>query len=167
MYEFVDERTDLSSVLGKEVKFFSEQIQEASTHAERLALLENFLLSRLCKQGVTFDRVDYAANMIVNKYGIIHVNELVEDAFLCRRQFERKFLYKIGVSPKYYARIRRVSFLCATLATSKWQIKDWHNFIHQAGYYDQAHFIKDFTEFIGRSPAIYVKHNVELAHYFK
>lgn len=167
MYELVDERTDLTSVLGKELKFISEQILEASSSAARISLLESFLLSQLCRQNVIYDRVDYAANMIVNKYGIIHVNELVEDVFLCRRQFERKFLYKVGVSPKYYARIRRVSFLCATLATNKWKVNDWHYLIHQLGYYDQAHFIKDFTDFTGRSPCTYVKHNVELAHYFK
>lgn len=50
MYEFVDERTDLLDVLGNPVTYLSEQIQEASTNAERIHLLEKFLLSRLSRQ---------------------------------------------------------------------------------------------------------------------
>jgi methylphosphotriester-DNA--protein-cysteine methyltransferase len=165
MYEFVDERINLEDVTGKPACCLSEQIQEASSPAERIRLLEHFLLSQLSRQSLTYDRIDYAANQIIHKQGIIQVSGLIEEVFLCQRQFERKFLYKVGVSAKYYARIRRISFLCASLAANRWQIKDWHDFIHTAGYYDQAHFIKDFNEFTGKSPAVYVKNNVELTNF--
>jgi AraC-like DNA-binding protein len=167
MYEFVDERTDLLCVLGKSIGFLSERIGEAFNHAEQIGLIEEYLLLQLSKNNRTTDRIDYATNLIVTKNGNIHVDDLAEEACICRRQFERKFLYKVGVSPKYYSRLRRISFLCSNLASQRWHVKHWHDYIHQAGYYDQAHFIKDFTEFTGRSPATYAKNNVELANYFK
>ena len=71
----------------------------------------------------------------------------------------------MGVSPKYYTRIRRVGYLCAQLATQRWQVTNWHNLIFQAGYYDQSHFIREFIQFTGKRPTLYVKDNVELSQY--
>lgn len=167
MYEFVDERTNLVDVLGKPALELCEQILETSATSERIHLLEHFLMSQFSRQKVTYDRIDYAANLIVHKKGVIQLGELIEDTCVCQRQFERKFLYKVGVSAKYYARIRRISFLCATLAANRWQVKDWHDFIHQSGYYDQAHFIKDFSGFTGKSPVLYVKNNKELSNFLQ
>jgi AraC-like DNA-binding protein len=167
MYEFVDERTDLYDVLGEPVKYLPEQIHEARTPEQRIHRLEMFLLAHLSKLKSGYDRVDFAADLIVRKQGIINVGELMEEVFLGRRQFERNFLHKVGLSPKYYARIRRMGAVCATLANNRWQVKDWHDFIYRAGYYDQSHFIKEFTEFTGKSPSMYVKNNAELTHFLR
>ncbi|GAB3643328.1 helix-turn-helix domain-containing protein [Spirosoma arcticum] len=74
-------------------------------------------------------------------------------------------MQKVGVSPKYFARIRRVSYLCAQLANQRWQVADWHDLIYQCGYYDQSHFIREFTQFLGKRPTIYIKDNHKLAQY--
>ena len=165
MYEFSDERINLRDVLGKNLDDWSDKIEEATSHAERIALLEQFLNGQLLRKNPTPDRTDYAANLIVQQRGVVNINGLMDDLFVCRRQFERQFLQKVGVSPKYYARIRRIGFLCNELAQKRWQITDWQDLIFQSGYYDQSHFIKDFTEFMGKNPSLYVKNNVELTHH--
>jgi AraC-like DNA-binding protein len=167
MYELSDQRIDVMDVLGKTVKDLSDRICEATTHGQRIGLLEGFLLNHLSKKHLNYNGIDYAADLISKKNGVINLSEILEDVFLCRRQFERKFLHQVGVSPKYYARIRRVGLVCAQLAANRWQVKDWHDFIHMAGYYDQSHFIKDFVEFTGQKPSQYAKHNVELANFLK
>jgi len=165
MYEFSNERVSLNDVLGKEIDQIQDQIAEAETHQERIAVLDNYLIIKTLKLKNFPDRTDYAANLIVEKRGIINVSELMDDLYVCRRQFERQFLQKVGVSPKYYARIRRISYLCSVMATQRWQIDDWHDLIYQSGYYDQSHFIKEFTSFTGKSPSFYLKNNIELQHY--
>ncbi|WP_394994600.1 DUF6597 domain-containing transcriptional factor [Emticicia sp.] len=165
MYEFNNERMNLNDVLGKETDQIQDRIEEAKTHQERVFVLNNYLTIKLLKSKNTLDRTDYAANLIVAKRGIINVTELMDDLYVCRRQFERQFLQKVGVSPKYYARIRRIGYLCSIMATKRWQIADWHDLIYQSGYYDQSHFIKEFTAFTGKSPSLYLKNNVELLHY--
>jgi AraC-like DNA-binding protein len=165
MYEFSNERINLNDVLGKEIDQIQDRIAEAKTHKERVFILDNYLTIRLLKSKNTPDRTDYAANLIIEKRGIINVSELMDDLYVCRRQFERQFLQKVGVSPKYYARIRRISYLCSVMATQRWQISDWHDLIYQSGYYDQSHFIKEFTAFTGKSPTLYLKNNVELLNY--
>jgi len=165
MYEFTDERVNLTDALGQSVRYLHEQILEAYTPNARVQVLEQFLARQLLKKGPVFDRTDYAANLIVDRKGMVNVSELMDDLYVCRRQFERQFLQKVGVSPKYYARIRRIGYLCAQMAAQRWQVADWHELIYQCGYYDQSHFIREFTAFTGKRPTLYVKDNQELTHH--
>lgn len=165
MYEFTDERTDLADVLGQAINGFREQLAEAGDAIKRVQLIEHFLSRQLLKTGATFDRTDYAANLIVERKGVVNVSGLMDELYVSRRQFERQFLHKVGVSPKYYARIRRVGYLCAQLAGQRWQVADWHDLIYRCGYYDQSHFIRDFTQFTGKRPTLYVKDNLELTRH--
>ncbi|WP_128546577.1 helix-turn-helix domain-containing protein [Larkinella soli] len=167
MYEFTDERIDLTAVLGSEVRTLHERLSEPNEPTGRVRLLEEYLSRRLSRTQAVIDRTDYVADLIVEHRGNVNINALMDELYVCRRQFERKFLHKVGVSPKYYARIRRVGFVCAQLAGNRWNVKDWHEFIYRAGYYDQSHFIREFSAFTGRSPSQYVRNNAELAHFLK
>ncbi len=163
MYEFSDERTDLRAVLGSTMNEWQNKIGEATTPAGRVAVLEQFLNRQLLFGKTQPDRTDYAANRIVAQQGVVNISKLMDELYVCRRQFERQFLHKVGVSPKYYARIRRVGVLCHQLSQNRWQVADWHDLVHQFGYYDQSHFIKEFTQFTGKSPSLYVRNNAELS----
>lgn len=165
MYEFTDERVSLTDVLGRLAQTLFEQLADAGSPAERVRLLDQFVNRQLLKNSRPFDRTDYAANLIVEQKGVVNISSLMDELYVCRRQFERQFLQKVGVSPKYYARIRRVGYLCAQLANQRWQVADWYDLIYRYGYYDQSHFIREFTQFTGKRPTIYVKDNLELANY--
>lgn len=129
MYEFTDERVNLTDVLGKSLTDLHEQILETASTTCRIQLIEQFLLRQLLKKNPVFDRTDYTANLIVDQKGLVNLNVLMDSQYVCRRQFEWQFLQKVGVSPKYYARIRRVGYLCAQLASQRWQVADWHELI--------------------------------------
>lgn len=167
MIEFTDERIDLTAVLGQQTTLLAEQLADTQLPAARVTVLESFLSRQLLRHSLVPDRIDYTANLIVSRRGIVSVNELVDDAFLCQRQFDRKFLQRVGVSPKFYARIRRVGYLCSVLAHQHWNVTDWQDLIFRAGYYDQSHFIKEFTEFTGRNPSVYLKTNTELTQFLR
>ena len=141
MYEFTDERVALSDALGTRLGQLPDQLADAQTDAGRVALLERFLSRQLLRRGHCADRTDYGANLIADQRGLLSINTLMNDLYVCRRQF----LLKVGISPKYYARIRLVGTLCAQMASQRWQVTDWHGLIHQYGYYDQSHFIREFT----------------------
>ncbi|WP_240163701.1 DUF6597 domain-containing transcriptional factor [Spirosoma taeanense] len=134
MYEFTDERICLFDVLKPLVGSLPDQLAEAQTDAERVALLEGFVSRQFLRRGNQADRTDYTANLIADRQGLLNINELMDDLYVCRRQFERQFLFKVGISPKYYARIRRVGILCAQMAAQRWQVTDWHELIYQFGY---------------------------------
>lgn len=163
MHEYTEERIDLKI-------FFSDSLADRYASAladekdpkQKAQLLEDFVMKQFDVAKPEPDYIDQAANLIVEKNGLLHVNELMETVYMSRRNFERRFLKKVGLSPKYYARIRRISYLTNMIAGKK--KVDWAKIFSECEYYDQSHFIKDFLEFTGRTPQQYLEENKELAH---
>ncbi len=164
MYEYVEERLDLGKVFKNEiVAHYAMQIKQCHEESEKIKLLEAFLLSQIGQQKPEPDYIDMAANFIVAHNGMLQVTDLIKNSYMSRRTFERKFFNKVGLSPKYYARIRRIGYLCNLIAGKK--KVDWAKVFYECDFYDQAHFIKDFEEFTGRTPKQYLRENTELANY--
>jgi AraC-like DNA-binding protein len=164
--ELTDERIELGQILrGKEMRILHEKIAEASNTDERIGILTHFLNNQFRLNEYRFDAVDFTANQIVDAKGLVNVSNMMNDIFMCRRQFERKFFQKVGLSPKFYARTRRLGYLCSLMSGKRKM--NWQHLLYDCGYYDQAHFIKDFTAFLGKTPTDYLKNNVELTHYLK
>lgn len=166
MYHYVEERMDLYNVLDKNmIDEIIGQLQNQMVPIEKARLLETFILGHLHLHKPAPDFIDKAANRVVAQNGLLHIHELLKESYMSRRTFERRFFQKVGLSPKYYARIRRISYLCNCMAGKK--KVEWAKLFYECAYYDQAHFIKDFEEFTGRSPQQYLKENNELANFLE
>jgi methylphosphotriester-DNA--protein-cysteine methyltransferase len=164
IYEYTEERVDLYKVFKKKIiDQYVNQISSAQGEEQRIKLLEEFIMQQYHLQKPEPDYIDVAANFIVEHNGMLQVSDLLKNSFMSRRSFERKFFQKVGLSPKYYARIRRIGYLCNLIAGKK--KVDWPSIFYECEFYDQAHFIKDFEEFTGRTPQQYLKENNELANY--
>jgi methylphosphotriester-DNA--protein-cysteine methyltransferase len=109
--------------------------------------------------------IDQVANLIIEKNGLIDVAEIMQEVYMSRRNFERRFFKKVGLSPKYYARLRRISYILNLIAGKK--KADWPSLFSECEFYDHSHFIKDFTEFTGRTPQQYLEYNIELANFIE
>jgi len=169
-YEYTEERIPLSSVFKSTlVNSFFEKIQSIVEANEKVKLLQEFVLIFYNQNKPKPDYIDYAANLIVEKNGMVHISDLLKEVFMSRRNFERRFFRKVGLSPKYYARIRRIGYLLLLFhrhinePDGKKKV-DWTYLFSQCEFYDQSHFIKDFIEFTGRTPEQYIKENAELAN---
>ena len=160
MYELTGERLCFESVFGKAGKKLAEKIGDSPTPQLKVALLDEFLARQMRQPDPNDRALDRAANLIVANNGIVKMDDLVRTACMSRRNFERRFLERVGVSPKYYARLRRISHICYQMGAV--QKVDWQRLIGAGDYYDQAHFIKDFRDFMGEAPSIYAEKNVEL-----
>lgn len=164
IFEYTEERIDLYKVFKKQVvDQYVREISAATGEDQRIRVLEDFIMKQYRLQKPEPDYIDEAANQIIEKNGMLQVGDLLKNSFMSRRSFERKFFQKVGLSPKYYARIRRIGYLCNLIAGKK--KVDWQSVFHECEFYDQAHFIKDFEEFTGRTPQQYLKENNELANF--
>lgn len=67
---------------------------------------------------------------------------------MSERQLERRFLARVGVTPKAWATLRRFERAVALAATAP----SLTSVALDAGYYDQSHFIRDFRRRAGRPP---------------
>jgi AraC-like DNA-binding protein len=82
-------------------------------------------------------------------HGVVDIDWAATQAGMSARQFRRRCLEESGLTPKRLCRVLRFrrSF---TLAASR--RLSWAAVAAETGYFDQAHLIRDFREFTGRTP---------------
>lgn len=124
-----------------------EQLAEAENDRSRIAIVERFLLSVI--QESNEDRLILAAiQRIREANGNLSIKQLLAKLPVSRDPFEKRFRRATGASPKQFAGIIRMRHLIAHYSHA-------HTLTHvayEAGYFDQAHFIKDFRTFTGQAP---------------
>jgi AraC-like DNA-binding protein len=86
----------------------------------------------------------------------IRIDELSRQAALSPRQLRRVFLAETGLTPKYLCRVLR--FRRAVRQMSQLAQPDFATLALDTGYYDQAHFINEFRQFSGHTPAAWQIH---------
>ncbi len=158
---FLNKRADLFNIMGNKAKKVYEQLKNLTNRKKMITLLDQFFLQIIAERKIVRDEVDKSVDIIDDQHGNLKLANLQEKVSLSPRYFQKVFTRRIGVSPKSYMRLRRMSHICFLLSTKK-EI-NWHDLVYEGGYFDQSHFIKDFMDFIGRNPSLYFKHNNELA----
>ena len=91
---------------------------------------------------------NWAVSRISSSKGSIRVGQLAEESTLSRRQFERRFVERIGVSPKSLAQIVKFQHVLQSMKN----VERLTHLAYDAEYYDQSHFIKDFRKRSGATP---------------
>jgi AraC-like DNA-binding protein len=124
-----------------------EQLTAATTDAERVRLVNTFLLGHLVntKQDAL---IGNAVQLIRQHNGIIRIDQLASSLYLSKDPFEKRFRGLVGSTPKQYASIVRLRGLIQNYPS----YSSLTEASYEAGYFDQSHFIKDFRHFTGRSP---------------
>lgn len=144
------------------MKAFVESIIAATTN-ERIELVSNFLL-----QHYNPKRDDVGIRQVVERLlttnGNCSVEELSSMAAMSRRVLERRFQSAVGLSPKHLARIIRFNYLLQLIERS--DFSTFTSLAHESGFYDQAHFIRDFRDITGLNPRQYFAENMELVRFF-
>jgi AraC-like DNA-binding protein len=78
------------------------------------------------------------------------LDEIAAAANLSVRQFRRRCAELTGISPRHLARILRFRKACQMAGQTP--RPHWAGIACDAGYFDQAHLIRDFREFAGATP---------------
>lgn len=151
MHQLTELAVDAETIWGKDIKFVREQIYHAAPE-DKVEIAEQFLLNLLNSQRRTVtDKADFVSSILttlLHHKGNIPVAHLAYHAHTSVRNFSRIVTDTTGIAPKVLARITRLqSFLSIhqpgnTLTDS----------LYQCGYYDQAHFIREFKEIAGTTP---------------
>lgn len=150
IHELFRESVSLDNfMLQSELLILEERLCEATTELNRIAVVEQFLISKMSP--VQLDKLVLTALSIIHKHkGNIRISDLVSQLNISQSPLEKRFRKVVGVSPKKFASILRFRYILLEkqdLATDKLT-----KLAYKAGFYDQAHLIKEFRNFTGEAP---------------
>lgn len=147
---FLDGIVDTATLWKASQGELVQQIATADGHQDRVRILERFLLDQLQNHARPDRTVDHAIKLCRERRGQLRIDELCELVNLSKKQLERQFLKTIGTTPKTFCRVSRFLDVCHHLRN--YRDRTMIELTHDCGYFDQAHFIKDFKAFSGFTP---------------
>jgi len=129
-----------------------EQLAEAHTDQQRIVITELFLLSQL-RNEPTDRLVRTAIDVIYQTNGMIRIAKLADHLCISQSPLEKRFRQVVGASPKKFATLVRIKHTMKSLALSN----NLTDIGLETGYFDQAHFSKEFKAFTGLTPLEFMK----------
>jgi AraC-like DNA-binding protein len=149
--QLVDVETPIGSLFGAQPANALEQsIREAASTQERIKIIEAFLFERLHQDSTIENLVKTTVDALLATNGSSPINQILKGNLSKRRQLERNFKKQIGISPKQLGKVLRLQTALKMLLN---QEESLTTIAYESEYFDQAHFIKDFKEFIGTTPS--------------
>lgn len=164
--KMVDQILDFEKIEPSLTATLQEHVSQAKTPKEKMQVLESMLTERLQSQKDSQEDifVRQACRYIMDSGGEYSVQEIVKLIGYSERQLERKFKKQVGISLKTLSRIARFQKFI-TLSKSK-EYSSLADAAMFCGYYDQSHFIRDFTQFSGVSPLHYLSISHTMSDHF-
>ena len=155
-YLYTEKRIELKHIFCRRwIRYIAESMSSAGDSNEKVQLLEDFLMNHYIRYKPELDSLDYAANLILERNGLLNVKALHEEISMSDKKFEQQFFYRVGMLPEHYARLRRRSYIRGLIAAKK--KVDWQHLFQLCTNYDPVHFINDFLSLTGQSPQQYVR----------
>ena len=157
---------DATSFLSaKELSECREQMFQHRDTVKAVSVLDHYLLKKFKARKNNVRQLDRVAEFIDRKMGNVDLDWLTEQANMSVKTLERHFTEKIGLTPKYFARIIRFKN-AFTLLERQGRQNDVVRIVEACGYADQAHLIKEFKHFSNRTPKFYYTSPEVLSPFF-
>ena len=138
-------------MINETSKFISNNFSDRDDFAAIKIKLDTYFITVIENVNITLDsRFQNALNIILKNFGVVNVQTDL-DIGLSQRQLRRYFEFYVGDTAKTFSKVVRFqNILNAKPSTQSLR----HNKIFfDLGYYDQAHFIKEFKNFYGVTPS--------------
>jgi hypothetical protein len=149
--KLANKETPVALLFGEELsKALTQKIVRATDTQIRIEIAEAFLLDKLNDKATIDNIVKSTIDTLLLTKGSTPINTILKDDLSKRRQLERKFIKKVGISPKQLGKVIRLQTALKMLLNR--QSESLTEIAYESEYYDQAHFIKDFKEFTGTTP---------------
>jgi AraC-like DNA-binding protein len=143
----------LGDVFGAGGEALESSVLAKRSERAMVAVAEDFLRQQSPQRDAVADRVAEIVELIAADRTITTVETVAGKSGITVRSLQRSFSRYVGVSPKWVINRHRLHEVVDRLA--KGETVDWTQLAFELGYFDQAHFIKDFKAIIGRTPGEY------------
>lgn len=152
---FAGSHVALEDVWGGDAERLHQRLVEARMPDEKFDILQETMLRRILEVSEYHPTVSMALRRLGRAPHRTRIGAIAEEAGLSKKKFAQIFSQQVGLGPKLYLRIARFQRVLSQIAHAP--VVDWSEVAEENGYYDQSHFIRDFGDFSGLSPSVYLK----------
>ena len=146
---------DVTACFGPTGIDLTQQVLVATDFATMCATAERFLLHHLPSIDPLVARVSGLLGRIAQDTAIVSVEGVLTLCGLNKRGLQRLFQKYVGASPKWV--IQRYRLHEAVARVQAGAPMNWAVLALDLGYFDQAHFVRDFRQLVGVAPGEYEK----------
>jgi AraC-like DNA-binding protein len=151
--ELTDRVIPLEAIWGEPARELQSRLDQAQSAAKRLTILGETV--RHPAPGP--NPVQRALEAVTSSHGDIDLEWVARQAGMSERQFRRRCLEESGLAPKQLCRVLRFRRALELGGSGV----PWGLIAAEAGYFDQAHLIRDFREFAGATPVSVFSNTVD------
>lgn len=156
--DLIDQAVHPEIIFGKEILYLQEQIEEEKSEVEKIRLVNAFLSAKLVASSKKTDPYFHLfLKRIRSSKGQLSLKEMSKELTISPKTLQRKFSEYIGITPKKYSRLVRLTEAVKSFERNSTQ--PFSKLAHQFGFTDQMHFIKEVKAFTGKTPTEYFNLN--------
>lgn len=141
-------------ILQESIQDLSHALLKTEQLGEQVGLLDNFLLRQIDRRLQPDPLIVQAVQHIIQHEGMLPVESLLRILPMNERTLERKFKLHIGITPKRFSDIIRLNASAKRMQRMKVGAA-LTGIAYESGYFDQAHFTKEFKKYTGITPQQY------------
>lgn len=132
-----------------------QKLKKASNQADIIKFIEDHLRKILEQTKANDSPVLRRVIEEMNKNTDLCLEDICQKFHLPLRELQRLFKSHVGVAPNIYIRINKIFHVKTKIAANDFDTLT--NLSYNNGYYDQAHFIREFKAFMEETPKRYNK----------
>jgi AraC-like DNA-binding protein len=152
MRELTGHVVELEDLLGPAAGELAERLATTPDWATRLDLFERAIAQQVLAAEPVASELEWVWERLLATDGASPIADLAAELGWSRRHLAVRFREEVGMPPKAVARVLRFERAVQRLRAGD----ELADLALEAGYYDQAHFNRDFRAFAGTTPTAYV-----------
>jgi AraC-like DNA-binding protein len=155
LVDFANRMVSLDEVWGAEGDRLTASLAEAPDWGSRFVILDRAIAARVSAAKPVHPSVAWAMRALMASSGQIRIARLVRETGWSARHLVSRVQTEFGLAPKTMARVLRLGRAVETLRREGGV--RLAEVAADCGYYDQAHFSRDFRAFTGLTPTEFLR----------
>jgi AraC-like DNA-binding protein len=149
-----------AEVLGYGALSLARAVARAETESELEAVWQEWLAPRIAEAALPDPDVRFVVRRLIDSDGTCDIAAAARDAEISLRRLEKRFSAAVGLSPKQFARVRRVRAAIASIAAGERAIS---TLARHSGL-EPASFTREFRSVAGLAPQALMNELDQLEH---
>lgn len=151
--EFKGELLSLSDTPLNAYDDLYHKLADVMSYSDKITLIEDWLSQVIAPEQSALDIVNASLDLLNQHQGAVAISAIAETLDINPRRLERLFNDQVGLTAKEYARNIRIKQ--ARFYLKQQPNLSLANVAYDLGFFDQAHFSKQFKQVVGISPKAY------------